>query len=131
MDPKGSVGVSKASDALQTGKTTHDFTRGCIETSYRLPNLPVVVGELGNGGPEARGAMAEFRSAQRAGATQSRFSGTVKFVETAAFARPKEESPCVGHGHHWFANSERVWPEVVNGVSFASCTIRCSEITFT
>jgi hypothetical protein len=28
------------------------------------------------------------------------------FVPTTAFARPKEQSPNVGHGHHWFGNAE-------------------------
>ena len=77
-----------------------------VRKEFGTPTLPVVVGELGNLGPEARGPMAAFRQAQRAGATRARFGGSVAFVETTAFARPKEESPCVGHGHHWFANAE-------------------------
>jgi len=77
-----------------------------VRKEFDAPRLPVVVGELGNMGPESRGPMAEFRKAQRAGATQERFKGTVSFVETTAFARPKEGSPCTGHGHHWFANAE-------------------------
>ena len=28
------------------------------------------------------------------------------FVKTAAFARPREQSPNMGHGHHWFGNAE-------------------------
>ena len=27
-------------------------------------------------------------------------------ISTTAFARPKEQSPNVGHGHHWFGNAE-------------------------
>ena len=30
----------------------------------------------------------------------------MKFISTTAFARPKEQSPNVGHGHHWFGNAE-------------------------
>lgn len=77
-----------------------------VRKEFELPGLPVVVGELGNMGPEASGSMAAFRKAQHAGATAPRFKGTVAFVETSAFARPKELSPCTGHGHHWFANAE-------------------------
>ena len=28
------------------------------------------------------------------------------FVKTSSFARPREQSPNVGHGHHWFGNAE-------------------------
>ena len=34
------------------------------------------------------------------------WTGPVSFVKTTAFARPKDESPNVGHGHHWFGNAE-------------------------
>jgi len=34
------------------------------------------------------------------------FKGTVAFVKTTDFARPRDESPNVGHGHHWFGNAE-------------------------
>ena len=66
--------------------------------------LPFIVGELGNGGPVQRdGNMTDFRQAQRSGA--ARIENAI-FVETSAFARPKEESPNTTHGHHWFANAE-------------------------
>ena len=66
--------------------------------------MPVVIGELGNGGPaRGPGAMADFRTAQRQGA--KRIKNAV-FVETADMARPSELSPNVGHGHHWFGNAE-------------------------
>ena len=32
--------------------------------------------------------------------------GTIAFVKTTPFARPKERSPNTGHGHHWFGNAE-------------------------
>lgn len=47
--------------------------------------------------------MKKFRDAQRKG-TES-ISHAV-FVPTAAFARPADMSPNVGHGHHWFGNAE-------------------------
>ena len=75
-----------------------------IRKEFNVPDLPFIVGELGNGGPVKKpGSMADFRKAQREG------TGRIKnavFVETADFARPKELSPNVGHGHHWFGNAE-------------------------
>ena len=66
--------------------------------------LPFIVGELGNGGPVQRdGNMTNFRQAQRSGT--ARIENAI-FVETSAFARPKEESPNTTHGHHWFGNAE-------------------------
>ena len=43
---------------------------------------------------------------QQAAAQHPPFKGTVLFVKTSDFARPKEKSPNVGHGHHWFGNAE-------------------------
>jgi hypothetical protein len=75
-----------------------------IRKEFNTPNLPFVVGELGNGGPvKGPGGMADFRKAQQDG------TGRIKnavFVKTTGFARPKELSPNVGHGHHWFGNAE-------------------------
>ena len=76
----------------------------CAE--LKTPYLPVVIGELGNGGREATGSMAEIRKAQAAAAARPEFGNTVAFVETADFARDADASPCTGHGHHWFANAE-------------------------
>ncbi len=77
-----------------------------VRTHHREPNLPVVIGELGNGGPKASANMIAIREAQAAVAKRSEFKGTVVFVKTTDFARPKEQSPNVGHGHHWFGNAE-------------------------
>jgi hypothetical protein len=75
-----------------------------IRAEFRRPDLPIVVGELGNSGPAKEGTgMAKFRAAQREGA--SRIAHCL-FVETHAFARPAELSPNTGHGHHWFGNAE-------------------------
>jgi hypothetical protein len=70
------------------------------------PQLPVVIGELGNGGPKAGANMLAIRNAQAAVAKRSEFVGTVSFVKTTAFARPAADSPNKGHGHHWFGNAE-------------------------
>ena len=74
-----------------------------IRKEFGVPNLPVVVGELGNGGPVKEGPMAEFRKAQEEGTRRIR---NALFVRTTDFARPKELSPNPGHGHHWFGNAE-------------------------
>ena len=50
--------------------------------------------------------MLAIRTAQKAAAERDELSGNVTFVPTTAFARPKEDSPNVGHGHHWFGNAE-------------------------
>jgi len=77
-----------------------------VRAEWKLPKLPVVIGELGNGGPKAGKNMLTIRAAQAATAKRKQFNGTVGFVETTAFARPANESPNVGHGHHWFGNAE-------------------------
>lgn len=74
-----------------------------LRKEFNLPNMPFVVGELGNGGPDAKGGMLEFRKAQEAGA---RRIPSAIFVKTTGFARPPELSPNPSHGHHWFGNAE-------------------------
>ena len=66
-------------------------------------DLPVVIGELGNGGEDVSDNMQAIRSAQKTAAAKTSHA---VFVKTTAFARPKEQSPNVGHGHHWFGNAE-------------------------
>ena len=66
--------------------------------------LPIVVGELGNGGPAKPGSgMERFREAQKRGVARIDHAS---FVVTHRFARPAELSPNKGHGHHWFGNAE-------------------------
>lgn len=77
-----------------------------VRVEFKQPNLPVVIGELGNGGPKASDSMMAIRNAQRAAASRDEFKGTVAFVPTADFARPADQSPNVSHGHHWFGNAE-------------------------
>ena len=50
--------------------------------------------------------MLAIRQAQAAAAARKEFRGTVRFVKTTQFARPADQSPNVGHGHHWFGNAE-------------------------
>ena len=74
-----------------------------VRKEFELPNMPVVVGELGNGGPVKSGDMMEFRKAQEEGTRQIK---NALFIKTTDFARPAELSPNTGHGHHWFGNAE-------------------------
>lgn len=75
-----------------------------VRAEFKRPDLPFVVGELGNGGPaKPDSGMGRFRAAQRKGTAA--ITNAV-FVETSQFARPKELSPNTGHGHHWFGNAE-------------------------
>lgn len=77
-----------------------------VRTEFDLAQLPVVVGELGNGGTTKNENMVKFRKAQELACVHGPFIGNVDFVPTAPFAQPAEESPNVGHGHHWFGNAE-------------------------
>lgn len=74
-----------------------------LRKEFNAPNMPVVVGELGNGGPVDKGAMFEFRQAQEEGTKQIK---NALFVKTTDFARPPDMSPNVSHGHHWCGNAE-------------------------
>ncbi len=73
---------------------------------FDSPWLPVVIGELGNGGESSSESMNQIRKAQAAVAQRNAFCGSVRFVKTTPFARPADQSPNVGHGHHWFGNAE-------------------------
>ena len=64
-----------------------------LRVHFKQPDLPVVVGELGNMGEEAGEKMKMIRMAQRRACEHKEWKGTVSFVKTTPFARPKEESP--------------------------------------
>jgi len=74
-----------------------------LRKEFKAPNMRVVVGELGNGGPVTEGEMFEFGKAQEEGTKQIK---NALFIKTTDFARPADRSPCPTHGHHWFANAE-------------------------
>ncbi|MDG1894226.1 MAG: sialate O-acetylesterase, partial [Fuerstiella sp.] len=75
-----------------------------LRAEFDLSHLPIVIGELGNGGHASDGSgMRKFRQAQAHGA--ERIAGA-KFVVTYPFARPAQLSPNRSHGHHWFGNAE-------------------------
>ncbi|MGB1926909.1 MAG: sialate O-acetylesterase, partial [Rubripirellula sp.] len=75
-----------------------------LRAEFKSPDLPFVIGELGNGGPAKPGSgMERFRAAQLQGANKIPHAS---FVVTHPFARPAELSPNKGHGHHWFGNAE-------------------------
>ena len=74
-----------------------------IRKTLGKPELPFVIGELGNMGEKAGGGMVKFREQQKKGADKIKNS---VFISTVSCARPKELSPNTGHGHHWFGNAE-------------------------
>ncbi|MHC4464354.1 MAG: sialate O-acetylesterase [Planctomycetota bacterium] len=74
-----------------------------LRKEFKSPGLPVVIGELGNGGAEAKGNMAAFRKAQKKGAE---YIDNAAFVITHDFWREPQQSPNVNHGHHWCGNAE-------------------------
>jgi hypothetical protein len=74
--------------------------------TFRVPELPVVIGETGNMGSDAGQNMLAIRASQAKAAADIKPQGSAVFVSTTEFARPKELSPNVGHGHHWFGNAE-------------------------
>ena len=75
-----------------------------LRNEVKQNDLPVVIGELGNGGLNVNKNMLIIRKAQKS-AAQSLGSSAV-FVSTSQFAREANDSPNVGHGHHWFGNAE-------------------------
>ena len=74
-----------------------------LREEFQSPNMPIVVGQLGNGGPVDSGDMHDFRKAQENGTKRI---NNARFIKTTDFARPAELSPNLGHGHHWFGNAE-------------------------
>ena len=75
-----------------------------IRKEVKQSDVPVVIGELGNGGINVDKNMITIRKAQKAAAE---FLGSsTAFVSTSQFAREANDSPNVGHGHHWFGNAE-------------------------
>ncbi len=70
------------------------------------PELPFVVAETGMSGHEEKHPRAlSLMRAQAAVAERPEFAGTVAFVGTRDFFRPKEESPS-GQAFHWNNNAE-------------------------
>jgi len=67
-----------------------------LRKEFNVPNMPVVVGELGNAG-------VDFSKEQEKGTRQIK---NALFVRTRDFLRPPELSPNPSHGHHWFGNAE-------------------------
>ena len=71
-----------------------------VRRDLGVAKLPVVVAETGNADSVV------FRTAQLRGTEHPDFVGNVTFVPTRQFLRLPEDSPNVGHGHHWFGNAE-------------------------
>ena len=70
------------------------------------PDLPFVIAETGMSGHEEKHPRAvSLMRAQAAVAQRKEFAGTVAFVGTKDFYRPKEQSPS-GQAYHWNNNAE-------------------------
>ena len=70
------------------------------------PDLPFVIAETGMSGHEEKHPRAvSLMRAQAAVAERKEFAGTVAFVGTKDFYRPKERSPS-GQAYHWNNNAE-------------------------
>ena len=77
-----------------------------VRKEFKVPKLPVVIGELTGPWVEAPGTWDTLRKAQAAAAAHPEFVGTAVFVPTHDFVRKAEDSPNTGHGHHEFGNAE-------------------------
>ena len=95
--------IDEAATAAYTRNLVHLIND--LRVAWNAPDLPVVVGELGNGGDDVDDRMKKFRRAQSQIEAHPPFVGNVLFAPTAMHARPNKESPNPGHGHHWFGNA--------------------------
>lgn len=77
-----------------------------IRKDLAAPGLPFVIAETGMSGREETHPRAlSLMKAQAAAAKHEAFKGTVAFVGTRDFYRPKETSPS-GQAYHWNNNAE-------------------------
>lgn len=77
-----------------------------VRRDLGAPGLPFVIAETGMNGPgETHPRALSLMKAQAAVAGREEFRGSVAFVGTRSFWRPKEESP-TGQGYHWNTNAE-------------------------
>jgi len=77
-----------------------------VRKELGVPGLPFVIAETGMSGWEEKHPRAlSLMKAQAAVAEREEFRGSVAFVPTRGFFRPKEVSPS-GQGYHWNSNAE-------------------------
>lgn len=60
-----------------------------VRKEFKVPAMPVVIGELGQAGPKASGKVARFRKQQAAVAELPEFQATVRFVKTGELLDPR------------------------------------------
>ncbi len=77
-----------------------------VRAEFKLPKLPVVIGEITGPWVKAEGEWDLLRKAQAAAAARPEFAGNVVFVPTHDFVRKPEDSPNPEHAHHEFGNGE-------------------------
>ena len=76
-----------------------------VRSELDAPDLPVVVGELGNGNDNNKNLIS-FRKSQARACYRYPFIGNVGFVKTTKFKRTGAESPKPKQLHHWSCNAE-------------------------
>lgn len=77
-----------------------------VRKELAVPELPFVIAETGMSGHEEKHPRAlSLMKAQAAAAAREEFSGSVTFVGTKDFYRPKKISPS-GQAYHWNSNAE-------------------------
>ncbi len=76
-----------------------------VRQAWSTPELPVVVGELGNGGKDVDQSLKHFRGQQSRIDAHPAFVGNVMFATTVQHARDAGSSPNKTHLHHWFGNA--------------------------
>lgn len=85
-------------------------------------NLPFVIAETGmSGHAETHPRALSLMKAQAAVAARPEFRGTVSFVGTKDFFRPKEDSPS-GQAYHWNGNAETYYL-IGDGMGNAMCAL--------
>lgn len=79
-----------------------------VRKDLGVPNLPVVIGELGQQGVEPEKRYAEkhfrFRAMQAAVAKRKEFAGTVSYVPTSPYVI--KEKPSFDGGYHYFGRAD-------------------------
>lgn len=63
-----------------------------VRKEFKVPDLPFIIGELGQAGPDPKNAkVIKFRKQQAAVARIKEFKGRVKFVKTGEFINPRAQ----------------------------------------
>ena len=78
------VGKGNPKYTEQLAQLIHD-----VRKDLNAPNLPIVIGELGQAGANPKKKAATFRAQQEAVAKLAEFQGTVRYVKTGVHVDPR------------------------------------------